>query len=195
MAGLTLDTLLRGDRLQPAWLMYIASTPGVRLWTGPANFKLSACGQDATGGLYLGLGILCSVPSLRIPLNGNFALHTFSLSGVSKAAIQAVDADRNAIRNARISFARVELDADMNPVAAPVWVWVGEVIGLRMSRDGKGNPPTRTISLISAAGSAGRTVQTGGLWTGVQQRQIDPNDSSCDLVPYYANATDEIWPT
>lgn len=187
-------TPLAGDRLQPAWLMYIDSSPAVRIWTGAANFKLGPCGQDAGGGLYLGLGILVTVPSLKIPLNGGFSQHTFSLSGVSKTAMAAVNADRTALRGARVGFARLELDADGNPVAAPVWVWIGFVNGIRMTRNGQTRPPTRMVSLLCATGSPRRLLRAYGYYTSVQQRLIDPADSSCDFTAYYAAGTDEIWP-
>lgn len=186
---------LRDDRLQPAWLMFIASTPSVRLWTGTANFKLGPSGPDTAGGLYQGLGIMVQVPRLTIPLNGAYKGHTFSMSGVSAQMMAALNADRDAIRGARIVFARLELDADLNPVAAPVWLWTGWIDSPRVQREGGVDPPTRTVGLVCATGAVRRGVRKFAYYTPSQQALVDPADTACMNVPTYAVGTTVIFPS
>lgn len=189
------DAQLRGDKPRPAWLLYVASTPAVRYWSGIANFKLGAgSGPDTDGGLYFGLGILVSVPTLPIPLNGDFAALELKISGVRPAVAAKLRDDAPAVRQARISLASMELDDAGAPLAAPDWVWHGWVNTPRIGRDGTAKPPMLAISLMCSTGSPKRTVTNGGNWTGPQQRLIDPNDSSCDRVSGYATGTDENWP-
>jgi hypothetical protein len=191
-----LDDVLRGDRLRPAWLMYLESTPTTRLWTGVGPFTLSAAsGPDLTGGTYVGLGVITQMPSLKIPLGGSYSSHSFGLSGVNNAMMSAFDADRENVRGARLAWARIELDADGNPVAEPLWLWIGTVDSPRLQRDGASDPPTRSISLVAATGAIRRRVRQASYWTAPQQRVRDPNDSSCDQVSRYATGTDSIWPT
>ncbi|MDR3512621.1 MAG: hypothetical protein P4L73_13380 [Caulobacteraceae bacterium] len=187
--------VLRGDRLQPGWLMFVDSTPAVRIWSGAANFKLGPCGLDTAGGVYQGLGLIVGVPSLKVPINGSFSQHVFSLSGVTADMMQLANADRDAVRGARVAWARVDLDADGQPVAEPVWVWQGWVDSPRVARDGSSSPPTRTVSLVTSSGSVRRRIRQFGYWTSPQQRTRDPNDSACDQVATYAAGTDTIWPT
>lgn len=189
------DTLLK-DRLQPAWLMYVACVPAIRVWTGAFNFNLAAAsGPDTDGGIYKGLGVIVSAPSLIIPINGAFRSHTFGLSGITAEMMAAANADRDTVRGARMAWARLELDIDGQPVAAPDWLWQGFVDGPQVSRDGSTSPPTRTVALVTAAGSVRRRRRQFGYWTAPQQRAIDPNDAACDQVSTYAAGTDEIWPT
>lgn len=190
---MTVDPL-RSDRLQPGWLMFLDCSPAVRVWSGAANFKLGASGPDLAGGIYQGLGLLVGVPTLKIPLNGSFSQHVFSLSGVTAQMMKLVDADRETVTGAKLSWGRLELDAQMQPVGAPVWLWKGTVDSPRLARDGGANPPTRTVSLVASTGAVTRKRQKISLWTGPQQRLIDPDDAACDGVARLAEGTDEIWP-
>lgn len=192
---MSLDDTLRGDRLQPGWLMFVNCDPPVRVWSGSQNFKLGAAsGPDAIGGLYLGLGVLVGVPSLKVPINGAFSQHIFSLSGVSAEAMRLANADRDTVRGATVAWARIELDADSQPIGDPLWLWKGWVGSPRVTRDGSSVPPLRTIALVTASGSVRRRVRQFGYWTGPQQRARDPIDSACDQVSTYARGTDVIWP-
>lgn len=190
---MTVDPL-RADRLQPGWLMFIDCSPAVRVWTGAANFKLGPTGPDLTGGIYQGLGLVVNVPTLKIPLNGSFSQHVFSLSGVTAQMMKLVDADRTIVTGAKLSWGRIELDASLQPVAAPTWLWKGQIDSPRMARDGSSNPPTRTVSLVASTGAVTRRRQKVALWTGPQQRVIDPADSACDGVALLAQGTDTVWP-
>jgi hypothetical protein len=185
----------RADALQKAWLTFIDSTPAVRVWNGTANFKLGPCGPDTAGGIYQGLGIMVQVPRLTIPLNGAYKGHTFAMSGVSPQMLAAVNAERDAIRGARLCFSCIDLDADMNPVAAPVTLWVGWIDSPRMERDGRSDPPKRTVSLVCSTGAVRRGVRAFTYYTPNQQAIIDPGDTSCMNVPTYAAGTDCIFPS
>ncbi len=186
---------LRDDRIQPAWLMFVDSNPPIRLFSGVANFQVGPTGPDTVGGVYQGLGIMVQVPSLTIPLNGAYKAHTFMMSGVSAQMMAAVNADRNAIRGARIAFARVELDASFCPREAPAWIWVGWIDSPRMVRDGRHDPPTRSVSLVCATGAVRRGVQQFSYYTPPQQAIVDPADTSCNNVPTYAAGTTVLFPT
>jgi hypothetical protein len=191
-----LDDTLRGDRLKPAWLMYLESIPATRLWTGVGPFTLNAAsGPDQAGGIYFGLGAIVQMPSLKIPLGGSYSGHSFGLSGVNQEMMTALNADAENVRGARLAWGRLELDQDGQPVGAPMWLWIGVVDSPRLTRDGTGTPPTRTISLIAATGAVRRRIRRASFWTSPQQRAIDPNDASCDQVSRYASGTDQIWPT
>jgi hypothetical protein len=187
---------LRGDSLRPAWLLYIASTPAVRLWTGVANFKVGpGAGPDATGGIYYGLGIVAAVPALPIAMNGEFASIELRLSGITAAIAKLMNVEAPMVRQARLHIASLELDDCGSPIGAPAWVIHAFVNTPRLTRDGGSSPPTLTLSLVCSTGSPKRTVKNGGYWTGPQQRTIDPTDSSADRVSQYATGTNEIWPT
>ena len=191
----TFELAARGDALRPGWFLYLASTPAVRLWSGVANFKLGAGqGPDAAGGIYFGLGILPQIPDLPIPLNGEFVTFEARLSGVTPKIAALMKQDAPAVRQARISFGTIELDADSNPIGDIAWPLTCWVDTPRMTRDGARKPPLLNVSLVCSSGSPRRTVTNGGAWTGVQQRIIDANDSSCDRVSQMATGTDEIWP-
>src|SRR5262252_6782729 len=94
---------LRGDALRPVWLLYIASAPtAVRLWTGVPPFKLGPSGPDTAGGIYYGLGIVASVPTLPIPMNGEFAAFELKLSGVTAAIARMMSDEAPMVRQARL---------------------------------------------------------------------------------------------
>lgn len=186
---------LRGDAPQFAWLMFVDSSPSIRVWTGVANFALGPSGPDTVGGVYQGLGLMVSVPRLVVPLNGAYKSHTFTLSGVSAQMMAAVNADRNAVRGARIAFANLLLDADFNPIQAPTWLWVGWVDSPRMVRDGRHDPPTRSVSLVCATGAFRRGVRRYAYYTPPQQGAVDPNDTSCNNVPTYETGTTVLFPS
>jgi hypothetical protein len=190
---MTVDPL-RGDALQPGWLMFMTSTPAARVWSGAANFKMGPSGPDTAGGIYQGLGLLVNVPSLKLPMNGAYAQHVFEISGVTSAVLAVFDVNRASIQGARLSWGRVELDASGQPVAAPLWLWTGFVDGPRLTRNGDAKPPTRTLGLVCSSGAIRRNRRQFGYWTGVQQRLIDPTDSACDLTNQYAGGTSPIWP-
>lgn len=185
---------LRRDTLQPGWLMFLACEPAVRLWSGAANFKLGPCGPDTAGGVYFGMGIIVGVPQLKLPQNGSYSQHVFSLAGVSAESMRLVDGDREIVRGSALSWARVELDAAGQPMAEPVWLWKGWVDSVRLSREGSTKPPTRTVSLVCSTGSVTRKRRQASYYTAPQQRAIDPNDASCDQVALYAAGTSPIWP-
>jgi hypothetical protein len=192
---MSLADVLRSDRLQPGWLMYLESTPTTRAWSGVGPLTLTAgSGPDTDGGAYLGLGLIVNMPSLKIPLGGSYSSHTFSISGVTQDILTMFSADRESLRGARLAWGRIELDAKGNPVAEPEWLWIGRVDSPVMTRDGTSNPPVRTIGLIAATGSVRRRVRSASYWTAPQQRAIDPNDAACDQVVHYSEGTDEIWP-
>jgi hypothetical protein len=192
---MSLADVLRGDRLQPGWLMYLESTPATRAWSGIGPFTLTAgSGPDTAGGTYLGIGVIVNMPSLKIPLGGSYASHTFSMSGISQEIMTLFDADRESVRGARLAWGRLELDATGQPVAEPEWLWIGRVDSPRMTRDGTTDPVTRTIGLIAATGAVRRRIRQASYWTAPQQRAIDPNDAACDQVVHYSEGTDEIWP-
>lgn len=193
MTALT-DTL-RGDRLLPAWFMYVDCEVPVRAWSGPGNFAMGANGPDLLGGGYVGLGRMVNVPSLRIPLNGNSAQHEFALSGVTADVVRLVEADRDNVRGAKTAVARLELDGDGNPVGSPQWLWFGNVDTPRMSRQGSQSPVTYTISLIATSGSATRKRSQLSFFTGRQQRERDADDAACDGVSFLQAGTTPIWPT
>lgn len=185
---------LRGDALQPGWLMFVDAGPGVRIWSGAANFGLGVTGPDAAGGVYQGLGVIVAVPTLKIPLNGSFSQHEFALSGVDAQVVRAFDVDRAVLQGANLSWARVELDASMQPIAEPVWLWKGSIDSPRIARDGSGSTAVRTISLMTSTGSVTRKRRVAAYWSGPQQRSIDPDDAACDGTAALAAGTDEIWP-
>lgn len=191
-----LDDTLRGDRLQFGWLMYLESIPITRAWSGVGVLKMNApSGPDLTGGDYLGIGAIVQIPSLKIPIGGSYAGHTFGLSGVNQEIMAAFDTDRESVRGARLAWGRLELDQDGWPVGDPLWLWQGVVDSPKMSRDGTSDPPTRTIALVASTGAVRRRVRQASYYTAPQQRGIDPADTSCDQVARYAAGTDEIWPT
>lgn len=189
-----LDDRLRGDRLLPAWLLYIDCAPAVRLWTGPMKFKLAANGPDTAGGLYLGLGLMTQVPSLKLPVNGTAEDHVFGLSGVSAQIVRLIEADRDALRGARAFIARMELNPDGTVLGAPIWLWSGVVVSPRMQRDGSNGQVTYTISIMTSSGSTARKARQLTYYTGVQQRKRDGADTSCDNTAQYAAGTTVIWP-
>lgn len=190
-----LDDRLRSDRLLPAWLLYMASDPIVRVWTGAGPFKLGASGPDTAGGTYKGLGLLTGVPSLRLPINGASAQHVFTVSGVDAAMIRLVEADRDSVRNARIAIARLELNPDGTPLGDPLWLWQGQVDTTRMVRDGSTSPATYTVSLVAVSGALRRKVRRLTYYTGPQQRERDGTDTACDGTAQLQAGETVIWPT
>lgn len=190
-----LDTALRGDRLLPLWLLYVASGDvPVRVHTGAANLKLGPSGPDASGGTYLGLGLVLSIPNLRLPVNGAAAAHEFALSGVAAEAIRLVEADKDAVRGAACAIARLEMKPDMTPVAAPQWLWRGWVDSPRLTRSGRTIPATYTLSLLVSNGQTTRRRRELSFYTGPQQRLRSANDAACDGTHQLAAGTSHLWP-
>jgi hypothetical protein len=186
---------LRSDAIAPAWFMYVNLDPAVRLWSGAANFKLGAgSGPDTGGGLYLGLGLVVSMPVLEIPMNGEYSAHEFKLSGISALSARLINSEAAKLAGARVNIGLVPLDGQSMPIGPVQWPWIGRGDGPQVTRDGERTPPLRTLSLIASAGSPSRKHRIAANWTGPQQRAIDPNDAACDGVAALANGTDNIWP-
>ncbi len=141
--------------------MFIDMETPARIGTGPFAFDLGASGLDTAGGVYSGLGVTVSVPSLKPPINGAFSQHTFSLSGVSAEAVALINADRAALRKAPIAIAKLELDPDDMPDSDPMWLWNGVCDGPSMVREGRSRPVKYTVSLKASSGRpCGQTLTT-----------------------------------
>jgi hypothetical protein len=185
---------LRTDQLFPGWFLYVDTPTPVRLWSGARTFVMGANGPDGTGGAYLGFGRLLSIPSLVIPVNGAFVQHVFTVSGVDARAVRLMNADRDALRGARVSFGRLELKPDGTPNGDLNWLWQGFCDGPTMNRNGRSNPVTYTIGLKVSAGSVSRKRRRIAYYTPSQQAERDPSDTAMNNVPTYAEGTLVTWP-
>jgi hypothetical protein len=190
---------LRPSTVRPALLFYMASTPAVRVWTGPGPLEAPADTVE-TGGIYKGIGSISGWPAVDALINGVASRVDFTLSGLPTGYLSLADEDAETIRFAPVHLGAWFLGADWQPhplFPTPLWVWSGTADSIQAELVGgdESTPPSATVTLSVGGGDTGRKSQRQSYWTGTDQRRRSADDAFCDLTVNYTERAQKRWPS
>lgn len=177
--------------------LFVDATPTpLRVWTGLSSFTMAANGIDTTGGTYIGMGRLNSIPALNQLINGAAQRLEVSLSGVDAAVLDLADADAEGLRDAASAIGVVVFDEDYQPITTCKWLWTGTCDTPKVSRSagGNGEAPVRTVSISLGTIFTGRKRPIASFYTGIDQRRRSSNDAFCDRSGHYTGNSTIPWP-
>lgn len=166
----------------------------VRFWSGAGDLALAANLIDTQGGAYSGLGEMLDFPALQQLINGLAERVEFNMAGVRAADLALVDAQAHTVRDAPVHLALMPLDAQLQPLIDPIWVWEGTADVVRGKRTGSRDGATRVITVSVGSIFTGRRRARFRNFTGPDQRRRSADDAFCDRAGLYNTGTTRKWP-
>ena len=179
-----LMSAIEAPRYSIFFLMETTEGP-VRAWLGAGDYDLPADEVDATGGTYLGIGLVGEVPALRQLVGGAAERVEFSLNGADEITFALADQDADQVRNAQVYVGVIFFDEDWQPVAPVSWLWEGVADMPAIERDGSGGTVSRRVTLSVGSAFTDRVRPVLGFYTPPDQKRRSPTDTFCDRVPAY----------
>lgn len=178
-----------------ALFFHLACKSGpVRAWTGVGDYALPAGPVDATGGVYLGIGLVGDIPALRQLIGGVAERVDFALSGADDQTLQLADRDADEVRDAQVHVGIVFFDQDWQPVDDVAWLWEGHADVPAVSRSGDGEEVVRRVTLSVGSAFTDRTRSTLSYYTDADQRRRSLDDAFCSRVATYGVESTIVWP-
>lgn len=166
-----------------------------RLWSGHGDFIAPNDPIDPSGTpLYSGAGEILNLPELSQLINGATDRIDFSLSGVGETAAALADESAEDIEGAEVRVGIIVLDAGLQPVTDPRWLWCGEADVLKPEFNGQSDPQTYTLTLSAGTQSASRRRSAILYYSAAQQQQRSPGDKGCDRVTVFVTGHRLAWP-
>lgn len=176
-------------------LLYVDSDTPIRAWSGYGVLTLGPWGADATGGDYLGLGVMVDIPQLQQSVGGVAQRIELSLSGVDAEVSRLADEGAAEIRAKTTVVGLLFMDENFQPLASPLAFWTGESDSIRSeSVSDADGVKVRTIALSVGSVTTGRRRPQYNYYTRAQQRAISPTDAGCDRVALYSSDREIKWP-
>lgn len=192
-----IDAQIDGKLIRMSILMHVATDTPIRAWLGVGPLEKAADGVDLTGGTYLGLGQMQSVPALQQLVNGTAQRIELSLSGVDEQIAALADAEAADVRSKVVSLGLQFLGPDWQPLGDTLWLWDGEADVVKaesVSGPGPEFQRTRMVSLSVGSTTTGRRRPKLSFFTRSQQRRRSADDAFCDRTGLYSADTELKWP-
>lgn len=194
MAWISSEAALETQKgaVRPAIFMRIDSDPVARAWSGVGDFHLDqdVVETEVGGAIYKGTGLISNMPAFEALLNGAMSRLDVTISGVAQSILDMVDAAIADVEGAAIHFGLSFLDADQQPVAAPLWMIEGAVDELSTDRQ----PGVRSVSLSAAYGAVDRRRPALAWLTQSDQQRRHAGDRCCDRMPLYDAGRQLVFP-
>lgn len=188
-----LMTAMEAPRYSLFFLMQTVTGP-VRAWLGIGDYDLPPCDVDPDGGVYLGIGLVGNIPTLRQLIGGLAERVDFTLNGADERTLRLSDQDAHLIRNAPVFVGIVFFDDHWQPVFDVVWPWSGTADVVDVDRSGDGEDIVRKVILSVGSGFTDRTRPPMGFYTDADQRRRSPDDTFCARVSVYTVESTIVWP-
>jgi hypothetical protein len=189
---------LEGGGVRPGFLLRVASSPVIRLWTGigPLQIDSDAIETD-DGASYQGSGYLVNLPAVSALINGVAERADFTLAGTAiDGPIAALaSAEAGAIRGAAVNLGLLVFDDTWQKLSPVAWLWDGEADSLIVSRADQGGQATRSITLSVGSIMTGRRRPGIAYCTDADQRRRSADDAFFDRVKIYNRGSTRVWPT
>lgn len=181
----------------PRWALFfrmVCKSSIVRAWSGFGDYALPADDVESEGGIYLGVGLVGSVPALRQLIGGLAERVEFSLNGADELTMALADRDADEVRRAQVHVGIVFFDGDWQQAAQIAWMWEGtaDVPGVERARSVDG--PVRRITLSVGTAFTDRTRPQLGFYTDADQRRRSSDDAFCARVAAYGLDSTIQWP-
>lgn len=164
-----------------SYVVRIATTPVIYLWTGFGLLETPADDIDVAGATWNGFGVV-SIPGLKTLINGVADRVDFKLSGVSSEVVALATTESVDVYNKEIRVGTIEFDQHWQLDGGISWEWKGSADRIQIESQDEGGKRTRSISLSAASADAKRSNPNFAYWTDSSQRLRSADDAFCDHV-------------
>lgn len=178
---------------RPGLFMHIDTTPPIRIWSGPYQYRMPADGLvEIEGGIYEPLA-LSAFPTLDRLLDGGAGEYVFTVDGGSPELIAKLDVPED-FSGARVTIGQLKFDAAWRPLDEVEWVgdFDAEHIGQSVVQHGDGH--SASIAMTVGTASTDRRLAIQMHWSDTEQRMISPTDAFFSFVLNYPAGAKRQYP-
>lgn len=185
------DLETASNRDAPSFLpmLYIGTGTPLRLHGGFGDRQLPADDILDPSGIYVGRGLITSLPDIRQTTGGVAEQLQITFSGAAPALKTLVN-NPGLILKRRVNLGLMFLDEDLQQAAPVAWFWRGNVDTVTDTWDGG----QASVALTVTSGRAGRKRALLKYFTDASHRVDHPTDDFFQFVYRYSVAYNPRWP-